>query len=373
MSMQEYRSAPGISPSDLKYGVDFLETFGRTAGSPARLKAKLLGMFPQRKETTSLRLGTFYHDLVLEHDRLEILTEKSLAELTASRMKRKVASKLASYPQKFLYNFQEAKEFKAKHEREATPEEQEALKMLRAERETEASELTDKSPEMIAYRQSKSAEGTFICNPNNPLHKQAYRMYQSLTQDRSNAHVWESLQNAKGKDRVEVSIFCTREIKIGEAKLTVQLKGRPDLIPAGDTFKDFKTCVSAGAEEFSKASARMGYWLQTAQYMSMLNLLADRVSEEERDYYGLGKKSKISYLIQETTPPFEAAEMFATSSQIQAGEHFAKIALSNFLSCYALDDWRMNHDTEMRDTLYPADLCHFIENYATIQHQNANQ
>jgi len=373
MSDKDYRKAPGISPSSIKQALPDLSGSGQPKGSAARLRAYLNGDI-ERKETKALQLGTLAHALTLEPSKCFILNEERRNEMTERRKQRKSIQLMEAYSsRKFMCNFEEAKAFKKEHGRVPEPDEQAELIKARVKRELEGSELSSKSSEMVALRDS----GKLIVDDNQREHKTALAMNRAMKFDSMNTEVNNILQGITDtRKRVEVALFCVIDVTIvsnGHSilKIPIQLKGKPDLILQGDTLDDYKTCRSIDINDFSKESINRGYFLSMGVYNMMLNMLADRVPKEQADFYSLREKKKARLIAQETTAPYEAHLYEIPHSHLDAGRHFADMALKDICLRYLAaqrgeaDAWKTCRDNILDDPLYPASISHFICDYAS--------
>lgn len=374
MSMEDYRKAPGLSPSDIKIAIPDLSTVGKSKGSASRLRAHLMGMTP-RKQSKSLDLGTLYHSLVLDAGRSVVLNDEKREELSARRMERKVAELIREHSgKKFMVNFAEAKAFKDKNGRAPNSDEQKALIRHRAIREAaESGGLNEKSVEYREFMKETERGGALLLDASNPVHAQALAMWNALTKDSANDEARELLESIdERRKRVEVCLFCVVDVRISPTiTIPVQMKARPDWIPAGDTLPDFKTAVSLDIDDFSKESIRRGYFVSMGCYLKILNLLATRLSPEVCEFYGLAEKRRAVFIGQETTAPYEAAVYECPNNHLVAGWHFAEMALMDLCRRWGLDAaghrgaWKAFTEREVQDPYYPAAISVFITEHAS--------
>jgi len=365
MPDEEYRQAPGLSPSALKKAVEDLGGFGEPRGSAARLRSYLAGEI-ENKRSKALGLGTLAHKLILESDEFIVINDERRKDMEAARLQRKRDQLFLDYSErKFMCNFAEAKAFKAENNRVPDESEQNVLIRSRIERELAAdSGLNKNSREMLDL-----SETALVLDDSYSDHKTVIGMKDALDHAPMNYEAREILADIDQKEkRVEVSIFCVIDVTVAPGvTIPVQMKGRPDLVLKGETLHDYKTCRSIHIEDFSKESIKRGYFFSMAIYLEMLRQLATKVPKDLCELYSLPDKRKAVLLAQETTAPFEAYPYQIPNSHLVAGWHCADIALKDVCKRYLADRkgekdaWKTCLDPVLLDPLYPASISYIIQ------------
>lgn len=335
LPMKDYRAMPGISAHLLKKGCPEIKD-GGTRGHISRIYCEMIGQRAPggEKKSRSKSIGSLYHTLLLEPDRFgeqyAVVDESLRRELLELSRERKASQA----PQAYSGRLKEAGEFKAKHSREPDdPEKAEILALAQARFVGEC-EFHPRLHEFLEWSEKQTEAGREIVSEEDlALDRAMVEAVWTLLQNRQVAGYLESIKSEMVPERIECSLFAPLQFKSSET--TIQLKGRPDLIPSGPAYLDPKTTLSAHPADFAKSVHGYGYAIQAGFYCLLSELLQGHETAAHLDF----PKTEFGFLAQETSPPYLAKLYWLPPAWIKWGKRRAQVILRETLTAHESGDW----------------------------------
>ncbi|MDF1815628.1 MAG: PD-(D/E)XK nuclease-like domain-containing protein [Verrucomicrobiales bacterium] len=359
LSAKDYRSQPGLGPSDIKLASEKLGNY-RNRGHLFQLAREIFtrhrdeksqemppGMYASRQRKC-LDFGALYHKVLFKPDCVSeefiVLDKEAKAEIIAKRKERKMIS--PDYPVDFNPRWKQSVAAKKQFGRNLNDAEK---KQILIERQAEfvgrLDEFSEHVPEYADWLDRIRQEGKTLITAENMEH--ALAMVDALHDLDENTVAGELMNTLRKRDcATEASLFYNLEYV--DDLPSIQTKGRPDLL-VDDIILDAKTCLCAHPKIFGRDVENYHYDTCMAMYLWLTEMLSGHPPVTGLNF----PKKRVGFLAQEKQPPYLARIYWMPDDWLHYKKEEVQIELSRIARAWGLGEWSQDLMRNQQQELTP--------------------